>query len=149
MELMNTRPKLFIVRLLPVGVGCICVGALCWMIAFDATENRVSAGTFLAFVTFGLPMSLMAAIIFLVPSSLIWIVSFESLRAGLTREQTAATISSGITATVGVAAMMLLFHQLTDGGWRLVGLLAPASLLPLFLAMFWTWRLFCNEGPVQ
>jgi hypothetical protein len=149
MERRDTRPKLFILRLLPVGMGCICVGALCWLIAIDASESGVSVDTFRIYVAFGLPLSLIATIVMIVPTSLLWVVCFESLKARFPREQTVATISSGITASVGISAFILLFRHISGGGWLWVGEMAQASLLPLFLAMFWTWRMFSSEGAAQ
>lgn len=149
MIVQDLRPRLYILRLVPTGFGCVCIGVFCWLIAFDASESGVTANTFGAFFSVGLPIALVVSLVLLVPLSLVWIISFETLRTMAYTLQARAAVASGVAAATGVATMILFFHHLTDGGWPLVGLLVPSSLLPLFLAMYGTWRSFSKEGKPQ
>jgi hypothetical protein len=147
----STRPKLklYILRLLPVGFATMALGALCWMIALDAAQGRVSMGTFFGFFAFGVPVSLVLSLVMMVPLSLVWIIGFESLRATVPKVQTRAAISSGIAALVAVVILMVFFDIMKAGSWSLTVVLLSASLLPLFLAVLMTWWTFSKEESIQ
>lgn len=97
----------------------------------------------MAFLVYGVPISVVVSIIMLVPMTLVWNVAFRSVRK-TSDLQLRATFASGISALIGVAFCIVLFVQLTEDVWRTVSVLLPASMLPVFVAMVLTWNTFGN-----
>ena len=134
----------FLSRLFPIGVATSVIAALTFQIAIDAREGGFHASSLMMYLIYGMPLSLVVAIILAIPMALIWGIIFSAAGQIIPQIRPRATLASGISSVTGVMLLICFFTSMSGPTGRVIAVLLPAALLPIFVAVLLTWRAFAD-----